>query len=386
MTQPSLDRRRLLAGLAIGGAASLLPARLAFATAAETDKRFVFIIQRGAVDGLSTLAPVGDPAFAAVRGALANDFADAAKLDSLFALHPDLATIGGLYRAKQALFLHAAASPYRDRSHFDGQNVLETGGTRPYELKDGWLNRTLGLLPGGTRALAVGPNVPAALRGPNLVASYGNSALPDANDDLLDRVSQLYAGDVQLHRLWDGVMMTKDMAAGVEGKGDAPASLGKLAAQLLSAPDGARIAMIETGGWDTHFNQVPRLKRQFKGLDDLVAALKGGLGPVWNDTVVLVATEFGRTAAINGTNGTDHGTASLAMMLGGAVAGGRVVTDWPGLAKEQLYRGRDLNPTTALDTAIAGALGGHFGLDAGKVLATAFPGSSGAPMERLVRA
>jgi uncharacterized protein (DUF1501 family) len=385
MLIPSLDRRHLLAGLAIGSAATLLPARIAFARGAETDKRFVFVIQRGATDGLSTVAPVGDPAFAAVRGELASDFAEAAKLDSMFALHPSLPTLGELFQAKQALFIHATSSPYRDRSHFDGQNVLETGGIVPYQLKDGWLNRTLDLLPGGTRALAVGPNVPAALRGPNEVSSYGNSGLPDANDDLLRRVGQLYAGDAQLHALWDAALSAKGMASGTGGMGQDPADLGKLAAQLLSGVDGARIAMIETDGWDTHFNQAARLQRQFKGLDGLVSALRDGLGPVWNNTVVLVATEFGRTAAINGTKGTDHGTGSLAMLLGGAVAGGRVVADWPGLAQSQLYQARDLKPTTALDAAIAGAVGGHFGLDAGKVLAKAFPGSKGVPVEVLVR-
>jgi uncharacterized protein (DUF1501 family) len=383
---PSLDRRRLLAGLAVGSVATLLPARIAFARGAETEKRFVFVIQRGATDGLSTLAPVGDPAFAAVRGELANDFVEAAKLDSMFSLHPSLPTLDELFQAKEALFIHATSSPYRDRSHFDGQNVLETGGTAPYQLKDGWLNRTLGLLPGGTRALAIGSEVPAALRGPNEVSSYGNSGLPDANDDLLDRVSQLYAGDPQLHGLWDAALSAKGMASGMDDKGQDPADLGRLAAQLLSGTNGARIAMIETEGWDTHSNQAARLQRQFKGLDGLISALRDGLAPVWNDTVVLVATEFGRTAAINGTKGTDHGTGSLAMLLGGAVAGGRVVADWPGLAKDQLYEARDLKPTTALDAAIAGALGGHFGLDAGKVLAKAFPGSRSEPIEGLVRA
>jgi len=380
-----LDRRHLIAALGAAGAAALTP-RLAFAATAATDRRFIFIIQRGAADGLSTLAPVGDPAFAAARGALAEDFAAAARLDSTFALHPALGTIGKLYVSKQALFVHAAASSYRDRSHFDAQNVLETGGIVPFQLKDGWMNRVLGLLPGNPRAMAIGPTVPAALRGARDVASYGNSALPEATGELLQRVSALYAADPQLSTLWSSALAAKGMASGDDDKGQDPVALGKLAAKLVAGPQGARIAMIETGGWDTHFNQRARLGNQFKQLDAMIGALKSGLGPDWDKTVVLIATEFGRTVAINGTNGTDHGTASAAMLLGGAVAGGRVLADWPGLASGQLYENRDLRPTASLDAAIAGALGSHFGIDSARVMATAFPGTPGKPVEGLTRA
>jgi len=365
-------------------APALLAPRLAFAASAETDRRFLFIIQRGAADGLATLAPVGDPGFERARGAMAEDYASAAKIDGMFALHPSLATVGQLYSAKQALFIHATASPYRDRSHFDAQNVLETGGTLPFEFKDGWMNRLLALLPGGTRAMAIGPTVPPALRGPIEVPSYGNSALPDANAEMLQRVSQLYAGDPQLHMLWDGAMQARSMAGGENEKGQDPAALGKLAAKLMSGPEGARVAMVETGGWDTHFNQRGRIAGQLKQLDTLIAAFRDGLGANWDRTLVLVATEFGRTVAVNGTQGTDHGTGSMAMLLGGAVRGGRVVADWPGLAQSALYEGRDLKPTTAIDAAIAGALGNHFQIDPARLLAKAFPGSSGKPLEGLV--
>ncbi len=385
MSHVSLNRRHLIGSMGAAGAALLVP-RLAFAATADTDRRFIFVIQRGAADGLATLAPVGDPAFAKARGALAEDFAGAAKLDGMFALHPSLATVGQLYSAKQALFLHAVGIPYRDRSHFDAQNVLETGGLVPYQYKDGWMNRLLGLLPGTTRAMAIGATVPAALRGARDVASYGNSALPDASDELLQRVSQMYAGDAQLHGLWDSALQAKGMAGGDTEKGQDPVALGKLAAKLMSGPDGARVAMIETGGWDTHFNQNGRLRNQLKGLDSMIATLRDGLGASWDKTLVLVATEFGRTVAANGTGGTDHGTASLAMLLGGAISGGRIVSDWPGLAPAQLFEGRDLKPTLSLDAAIAGAVSGHFGLDPARVLATAFPGSGGTAVEGLIRA
>ncbi|MEJ6008601.1 DUF1501 domain-containing protein [Novosphingobium aquae] len=379
----SLNRRNMLGAL---GAATLLPTRLAYAAAAQGERRFVFIIQRGAADGLATLAPLGDPAFESARGALAADFAGADKLDTTFALHPALAGMGALYSQKQALFVHGVGIPYRDRSHFDAQNVLETGGTKPYQTKDGWMNRLLALLPGGTRALAVSPTVPAALRGPRDVTSYANSRLPDPDAELMSRVSQMYAGDKQLHALWESSMQAKAMAAGNDDSGQDPVATGKLVASLLSGPSGARVAMIETGGWDTHFQQKGRIERQLKGLDAMIGALKTGLGPAWNETLVLVATEFGRTVAPNGTGGTDHGTGSLAMLLGGTVSGGKVVSDWPGLAQGQLFEGRDLKPTLALDAAIAGAVGAHFGLDPALVLATCFPGGGSKPIGGLIRA
>ena len=381
-----LDRRRFLASGATLGLALGLAPRLAFAKAA-TDKRFVFIIQRGAADGLATLAPVGDPGFAAARGALAEDYAGAARTDGMFALHPALKNIAGLYAQRQALFAHAIASPYRDRSHFDGQNVLETGAAGAYQVKDGWLNRLLGQLPQSeARAIAVAVTVPLALRGPHEVASYAPSALPEASEDLLARVAMLYQGDAQLHGLWSEAMATRKLTAEMDGTaGRNAAATGALAAKLLSPADGARIAMIETGGWDTHAQQRGRLAAQLTGLDAMIGALQAGLGPLWRDTLVLVATEFGRTVAVNGTGGTDHGTGAAAMLLGGAVKGGRVLADWPGLRAGDLYEGRDLKPTLGLDAFIAGAVGGHFGLESARLMPALFPGANGArPIEGLV--
>ncbi|HEU4960758.1 MAG TPA: DUF1501 domain-containing protein [Sphingomonas sp.] len=370
-----IDRRFMLRSAA-GALALTMAPRLAFAKAA-TERRFVFIIQRGAADGLSIVAPVGDPAFATQRGALAEDFAGAAKLDGMFALHPSLVTVGGLYKQGQALFAHAVASPYRDRSHFDGQNVLETGGAGAYQLRDGWLNRLLGVLPEDeARALAVAATIPMALRGRNKVSSYAASTLPDASSDLMQRVSMLYAGDAQLHALWDQAMATDALAAGIADTSRNAAATGALAAKLLAPADGARVAMIETTGWDTHAGQRARIANQLKGLDAMVGALQQGLGPLWSDTLVLVATEFGRTVAINGTGGTDHGTASVTMLIGGAVKGGRVAADWPGLKAAQLYQGRDLKPTTPLDALIGGAVAGHFGVAPDRTMAALFPASA----------
>jgi uncharacterized protein (DUF1501 family) len=376
----SLDRRHFL------GATALLAApRILFAQAA-TERRFIFIIQRGAADGLNTVIPYAEPAYAGARGALAIDSASALKLDGSFALHPSLAKLHALYGAGQATFFHAVASPYRDRSHFDGQNVLETGGNAPYQIKDGWMNRLLGVLPRDDKpAVAFSPGVPLALRGAVAVTSYAPSALPQPNEDLMMRVEQLYAKDGQLHALWSSAQEARGMAGGMGGganRQDA-AALGRMAAGFLSRSDGPRLAMIETDGWDTHSGQNARLATQLRRLDSLVGALQDGLGPVWAQTVVLVATEFGRTVAANGTGGTDHGTGAVAMLVGGAVQGGRVLADWPGLAPANLQDGRDLKPTMALDALVAGVCSESFGLDPERLQRVLFP--SGAPAKALTK-
>ena len=347
---------------------------MAFASA-RSERRFVFIIQRGAADGLNILAPTGDPSYAGLRGDFAQDLATGAKLDSFFTLHPALAETAKLYAAKQALFVHAVASPYRDRSHFDGQNVLESGGSAAYRMKDGWMNRLIGLLPTSeARALALSSTVPMALRGSHEVSSYALSQLPSPTDDLLSRVASLYERDEQLHSLWTSAMETRMRAGGAMTSGGGPkgAATGTLAAKMLLG-DGARIAMIETNGWDTHSGQRGRLAAQLRDLDQTVAALKTGLGDEWSNTLVVVATEFGRTVPPNGTGGTDHGQASAAMLLGGAVAGGKIVADWPGLRDSDLYEGRDLKPTMDLDSLIAGALAQHYGLEPVRAMTTLFP-------------
>lgn len=372
------DRRKFLVASGLGATALFASPRLAFARAA-TDRRFLFIIQRGAADGLAILGPTGDPAYAGLRGDLVKPLDGGARIDPMFTLHPALAETAKLYAAKQALFVHAVASPYRDRSHFDGQNVLESGAGRAYGLKDGWMNRLLAQLPDGRKAIALSPAVPLALRGAIPVESYAPSALPGAGDDLMLRAGDLYAHDAQLAPLWSAALAARAKAGGLpDGKGGA--QLGGLAARLMSGADGARVGMIETNGWDTHTGQNGRLSAQLKALDQTVAAFRTGMGPAWNDTVVLVATEFGRTAKANGTGGTDHGTGTLAMVMGGAIAGGRVIADWPGLAPGALYEGRDLKPTTDLDALIAGVLAQHFALDPARAAAGLFPETRPTPL------
>lgn len=379
-----LSRRNFLRFTAAGAGAMLVAPRMTFASV-QPDRRFVFIIQRGAADGLHIVVPYAEPAYATLRGPIAVDASTATRLDGTFALHPALQQTAQLYAQRQALFVHAVATPYRDRSHFDGQNVLETGGGAPYSVHDGWLNRLVALVgPSRAEAIAFAPTVPAALRGKIDVASYAPSSLPSPPDDLLLRVGALYEHDAQLGPLWRSAMAAREMAGGARARGDA-AGLGKVAASFLARADGPRIAMIETGGWDTHSGQSARLAAQLKALDAMLGALHDGLGPAWDKTTIVVATEFGRTAAVNGTEGTDHGTGAAAMVLGGAVRGGRVLADWPGLRTADLYEGRDLRPTTSLDAMIAGAASETFGLDPHRTMASLFPQTAQAkPLTGLV--
>lgn len=369
-----LSRRSVILSSLGVAAASAIP-NFAYA-AATTPKRLVFIIQRGAADGLATVAPTGDPAFASARRALADETAGGIKLDGMFTLHPALAATGGLYAGRQAHFAHAVATAYRDRSHFDGQNMLEGGGSRPYGRDDGWVGRLLTLLPPAERdALAIAPAVPLALRGTLQVGTYAPSRLPQADSDLIARLTGLYADDPLLHPLWDSAVKTQELAGDIGGNnGRNGSDLGKLAASLMLPADGARVMMVETGGWDTHSGQRGRIAAQLRGLDQLVGALQTGLGPVWTDTLVIVATEFGRTVEVNGTGGTDHGTASTAMLLGGGLAqGGMVSADWPGLATAARFDGRDLRPTRSLESVIAGAVAHHYALDPKQVMTTLYP-------------
>ena len=386
-----LDRRTLLAGsLALGASGLALP-RIALAQGSGA-RNLLFVLLRGAADGMAMLAPVGDPGLEALRGASLADYGNAPRIGSFFALHPAFAETGKAAQAGEALFVHAAATAYRERSHFDGQNLLETGGTAPYATRDGWLNRLTALLAEAhkgamPRALAVAPAVPLALRGAAPVSSYAPSALPDASADFMTRVAALYEGDAELSGLWARAIETRAMAGddGLQNLRDASAN-GALVASLMQGERGARIAMIEVDGWDTHANQRGAFARQARGLDAMLAAYRTGMGAEWANTMVLVATEFGRTARLNGTNGTDHGTAGAAMVLGGSVRGGRVVADWPGLATGQLYEGRDLAPTIALESVLAGAVAEHFALDPAQTLVRLFPGRNAKPLAGIVRA
>ena len=435
-----LTRREMLTGGLAGaallaGTGSLLTSRLALAGSGG-DSRFVFVILRGALDGLTAVPPIGDPAYAGLRGEIAvaapGTDGGALRLDGTFGLHPSLAFMSELWQARQLTVLHAVASPYRERSHFDGQDVLESGYARAHASDSGWLNRALIAVPvaaGGEHArgaarprnigVALGANIPLVMRGPAEVASWSPSQLSVLDDDTLQRVGDLYAHDpVLAQRLADALSSDAiahsaqnappaaqsspgAMAANADANSDGTQSAAqttaqrverarqaygaqyaqtvKAAASFLRRDDGPRVAVFDTIGWDTHANEggsKGQLAARLAALDGGLKVLRDSLGPVWDQTVVLIATEFGRTAAINGTRGTDHGTGAAAFLLGGAVRGGRVLADWPGLTPGALYEGRDLRPTTDIRSVMKSVLRDHLRIAAKHIDSVVFPDSA----------
>lgn len=395
-----ISRRELIKALGLTAAISGGP-RLVFASG-ETDARFVLVVLRGAVDGLALAAPYGDGNYRRLRGELAlpgpGQSQGLLKLDGLFGLHPSLAGLHGYYQDDEAVVIHAVASPYRERSHFDGQDILENGAARVGALRDGWLNRALGSFDRSSEpAIALGQNTPLVLRGDNPVTSWAPSSLPDADDSTIARLQRLYADDAFFATRLEQAMNSRDIADGMGGiakvqrRGNEAQRFSELmqsAARFLTAPDGPRVAVVESSGWDTHANQGASngaLANRFAMLDAGLVNLQTGLGETWKKTVVAVVTEFGRTVRVNGTRGTDHGTATAAVLVGGAVRGGRVIADWPGLASTDLHEGRDLRPTTDVRSVFKSVLEEHLEIPAGFIESEVFPNSRDAsPLHELM--
>jgi len=400
-----INRRSLLKlGLATGAAA--VATRYSFAAPAAGSSRFVFIIMRGALDGLSAVPPYADPDYARLRGELAiaapGGSDGALALDGYFGLNPGLGFLQEAYVARELLVMPAVASAYRERSHFDGQDVLENGMTQPHASQSGWLNRALVHLPsaargGASRGVALAQNVPLVLRGPAEVASWSPSVLPDLDDDTMRRITERYASDPLLSRRLAEALdtdseaveapastMASDATAGPAMTPAVRSTAGRYTetvrtvAGFLRREDGPAVAVFDTTGWDTHFNEggaQGQLRARLAVLDQGLRTLKESLADVWPRTVVLLATEFGRTAATNGTRGTDHGTGSAAFLLGGAVAGGRVLADWPGLSAHALYQQRDLKPTLDLRSVMKSVLHDHLQIDSRAIDNEVFPDS-----------
>jgi uncharacterized protein (DUF1501 family) len=408
-----VTRREMLLGSGALFAWSQMP-RLA--RAEGRDPRLLVIILRGALDGLGVVAPVGDPDWIGLRGdrALVLDGkTPALPLDSFFALNPAMPNFHRLYQAKQAAIVHATATAYRERSHFDGQDVLESGINRPGAVDSGWLNRALLALepngavnPGGSRAIGIGTITPLMVRGQAPILSWAPQRLLPASQDTQARLLDLYQHtDAKLA----SVLAERQRLAGLGGTAvvvdpmTEEASLGTpiaarirayfaetagAAARFLAKPDGPRVGALGYVGWDTHMNEgaaVGQLANLLGALDGAIAAVESGMGEAWRETAVAVVTEFGRTARINGTDGTDHGTATVAFLAGGALAGGRVIADWPGLKTAQLFEARDLQPTTDLRAVLKGLLRDHLRVEEGALAESVFPGSADVqPMSGLV--
>jgi uncharacterized protein (DUF1501 family) len=401
---PMLRRRDLVHLLAGTGAFAVLGLPGAVFAAAPGDRRLVVVVLRGALDGLAAVAPLADPYYARKRGALALDPPGAANgclaLDTTFALHPALAPLHPYWQQGELAFVHAAGNGYRTRSHFDAQDLMESGLSAKTRMSDGWLNRALALMPVGDRrlGLAVGDAVPLILRGKVLVASWEPpGGLHEASPDFLAALTPLYQHDALLGPALAEGLKAQNFSASVLGDdmqgggGFGPRSFApraEAAGKLLAAEAGPRIAVLEMGGWDTHVNQGAasgRLAQNLAGYAEGLDALARALGPAWKQTALVAVTEFGRTVAVNGNNGTDHGTASVLLLMGGAIKGGRLHGDWPGLA--QLQDDRDLRVATDSRRVMKALLRDHLGLEQAAIDRKVFPDTPGLkPLDGLVRA
>lgn len=391
-----LTRRALLAGGAVSLAMWGFLPRIASA-AGTRDPRLLVVVLRGGLDGLSLAAPAGDPDYQRLRPGLAltaDGSGAGLPLDGFFILNPNMPFLHGLYLKKEALVIHAVHSPYRGRSHFDGQDVLESGLPGTGRIEDGWLNRALARLPDSGRVrpngLAIGATVPLVMRGKAPVLSWipKVNALP-LRDQTLARLLDLYqhTDSALAAALSEGMTLNSVDPAAAAGAGAKAQPMrvfteaAQAAAKLLSSADGPRVGALSYDGWDTHANEgvvAGQLANRLGGLDAAIREFHDGMGAAWGETAVLVVTEFGRTARVNGTSGTDHGMATVALLLGGAVRGGRVLADWPGLADAKLYEGRDVAPTRDLRSIAKGVLRDHLGIPDGALTTGIFPDSAGA--------
>ncbi len=407
-------RRELLLGSGVLFAWAFVP-RLA--RAEGRDPRFLTIVLRGALDGLAAVAPVGDPDWIKLRGDNAlrlEGKTPALPLDGFFALNPAMPNVHKLYQEGHATIVHAAASPYRERSHFDGQDVLESGLPKPGAAETGWLNRALaGLEPGqdaiarGRRAFAVGPVTPLVVRGAAPVLSWSPPRLPPVTEETTMRLLDLYQhtdptlAQVLQERLGLAAIAKAGNIADKPAPNTPAVQVGGIdqvrayfaeaagtAGKFLATPEGPRIGALAFDGWDTHVNEGAvngRLANLLGALDGAIAAIKTNMGEAWNETVVALVTEFGRTAHVNGNEGTDHGTATVALLAGGALKGGRVIADWPGVNETDLYEKRDLKPTTDLRAVLKGVLRDHLRVEERTLASDVFPGSEAvAPMDGLL--
>lgn len=390
------SRRDFLTLLGLGAGASTLSLWPSLSSAATGgDTRLLVVMLRGGLDGLHAVPPYGDPGYAALRGPLAlspagptSDDAAALKLDANFALHPALGFLARLYAQGYCLPIVAAAPPYWGRSHFEAQDCVENGTDTPNGAETGWLNRAAGAL--HQHGMSVTSVTPLIMRGTSKIDSWTPPLPMRVNPILLQRLEGLYAEDPRMAMAFaDAVAqqhtdasIDQQMKAGMRPVGPKAveerfAVMMRAAGSFMARPGGPRLCFVEDYGWDTHANQAPILARKLAELDQAVQAFHDASAPVWRRTAAVVVTEFGRTARINGTNGTDHGTGGAMFLFGGAVNGGRVGGDWPGMRPSQLYENRDIHATTDQRRVFKALLGAHIGLPDAVLSTSVFPNSAG---------
>lgn len=364
-----MNRRSFMKQMCLGGIATFALPGVTFAQV-KHDGRFVFVLLRGGFDGLAALVPYGDASYERLRSGFAFDESELFALNPMFGLAPGLAPLRELWQANELVALHAMAIPFRTRSHFDGQAILETGIDRPIGSSDGWMNRLLQVMSGNRAGIAIAAGMPRSLTGPFEVQTWSPAQLGAVDDQYLQRLGALYRTDQALHGRFEAAIQQQDtvgeeaMARG-NARRNGVSAIMQAAAKILRQDDGPNIAAMEFSGWDTHANQGlagGALDRLLAQLAEGLVTFRRDMGPAWSNTTVVVMTEFGRTARPNGTRGTDHGTAGAGFVLGPRIAKSAVYADWPGLDDRSLFEGRDLKPTLDVRAVLKGAIAGTFDL------------------------
>lgn len=376
-----MNRRAFVKTMCLGGIATFACPSVSFAQVRQRG-RFVFVLLRGGFDGLAAVVPYGDPAYRGLRGAFAFHTSELTPLTGTFALAPGLAPLHALWQQNELLVVHALAIPFRTRSHFDGQAILETGLDRPVGSSDGWLNRLLQVMDGRRTGIAIAAGMPRSLQGAFEVETWSPARLGVADDLFLERLGTLYRRDSALQgrfeaALQERALIGEEPIGAANARRGGAAALMQAAARILRTETGPNVAAMEFSGWDTHANQGlagGALDRLLGQLAEGVLTLRSEMGDAWSNTTVVIMTEFGRTARPNGTRGTDHGTAGAGFVIGPRLARSAVVSDWPGLADAALFEGRDLRPTVDTRGVLKGAIAGTYDLTA-RQLARVFPGS-----------
>ncbi len=396
LTRRSLLTRAALIGCC--GAASPLLTPLSFA-AAPWDGRLVVIILRGGMDGLDVVQPWGAPDYHALRAKLGGGPNNGAHdLDGFFSLHPGLAPLIPLWNRGDLGFVHAVATPYRNkRSHFDGQDLLEAGTPSLSGARDGWLNRMLQNAPGAEArtAFAIGQGEMKVLAGPAHVADWSPDATLKISPQAAHLAELVMQDDPAFHAALSEALMLSDGGVGDDATLPGAGGMGTMGNMQMSVPaktrgkahikvasfaarqlrGDTRIASFSITGWDTHNRQQRALKGALTALSDTILTLQRELGAdIWQKTAIVAMTEFGRTVRVNGTGGTDHGTGGAMVLAGGAIRGGRVLGDWPGLEESALYQRRDLMPTGDVRAPAAWIMRAMTGLGRQVLEGAVFPG------------
>jgi uncharacterized protein (DUF1501 family) len=382
--RPRIDvsRRTLLQGGLAGGAALWIGASEHARREGSGRPRLAVIALQGGMDGLSLAPPLKDEHYLNVRGPLA--IADPLPFLPDFGLHPAMPGLAAMAQAGEVRLAPAAAAPTRTRSHEHEFQVLSAGVVHPGRAQGGWLNRAVQVLdPGGElSAISLDPVSAGAVEGAGRFGSWAPGAA-QLDSDFARRLSSLYADDPQLKEIARTARLVHSRAS-TASEGPAASDLvirARTLGRLFEREDGPSVGYLTAGGFDTHQHQGAAqglLADRFRDLDQALAALKESCGSAWSRCVVVAFTEFGRTASANGVGGTDHGVASAALLLGGGVGKGGLLGDWPTLAPERLFEGRDLAPGLDLYALFKGVLADHMGVSRRQLDGMVFPETASA--------